>query len=200
MEVLLEICDAGDAGEAGQTEVLPQIQVPRGTRETDRLDALSEIGEAGDETDRMDDALSEIGDAGGETDRMSVSASPLLQTSNLFGVWGGGRRGYSPPPPPPPPTTSPPTHPTNRCRRQHDALLVIGDAGDNGAAWMEAHLERKFERICKQNGGFEVPSQGAECFCIRPFCAGMWLECSFECWKRVGFGAKVASGPSDKHQ
>ena len=36
-----------DAGEAGQTEVLPQIQVPRGTRETDRLDALSEIGEAG---------------------------------------------------------------------------------------------------------------------------------------------------------
>ena len=161
----------------------------QGYQQDGSLDALSEIEDDGDEADRMDDALSEIGDAGGETDRMSVSTSPLLQTSNLFGVWGRGRRGYPPP-----------LSPTNQCRRQHDALLVIGDAGDNGTSWMEAHLERKFERICKQSGGFEVPSQGAECFCIRPFCAGMWLECSFECWKRVGFGAKVASSPLDKHQ
>ena len=39
-----------------------------------------------------------------------------------------------------------------------DALLVVGDVGDNGEAdWMEAPLERNVERMRKQCGALEMP-------------------------------------------
>ena len=67
---------------------------------------------------------------------------------------------------------------------------------------MEARLERFFVRICKQGGVFDVPkisSQGRVLLhqaSLRGYVVGVF----FECWKRVGYGAQVASRPSDWHQ
>ena len=81
-----------------------------------------------------------------------------------------------------------------------DALLdafLVGDVGDIGEAdWMEAPLERNFERICKQCGAFEMPkfsSQG-RLLAYRAFFCGYVF---FEFGTRVGHGAKVAPCPSD---
>ena len=102
----------------------------------------SRIPGSSGETDGMNE-LSEIEDDGSETDRMNVLSE--VQEPGGIGedegrdelsevVKAGGETDWM------------------------DALMVIGDAGDNGDAdWMEARLERNFDRICKKSGVVEVP-------------------------------------------
>ena len=51
----------------------------------------------------------------------------------------------------------------SRCLVLLDALLVVGDVGDNGEAdWMEARLGLIFERICEPSGAFEMPKTSSQ--------------------------------------
>ena len=66
---------------------------------------------------------------------------------------------------------------------------------------MEARLRQFVQRICEPSGAFEMPkisSQG-RVLAHRAFSRGCVVRMFFELWKRVGYGAKVAPGPSGWH-
>ena len=87
--------------------------------------------------------LTEIEDDGGETDRLDV----LSEVQEPGGVGeADGRDELSE------------VVKAGGVTDPVDALLVVENVGENGEAdWMEAPLERFFERICKQCGAFEMP-------------------------------------------